>query len=94
MGNCDPSHTWDYEPATCIVTESSSDGSVESSDDSSIPPGERISLPGKLEVEDYVRFSDNTPENLGGEFRNDAVDIQHTEDTGGRYNVGWVASGE
>ncbi|MCA9385379.1 S-layer homology domain-containing protein [Candidatus Dojkabacteria bacterium] len=59
-----------------------------------------ISIPGRLEVEDYkigvagVAYSDTTVGNNGGEYRNDDVDIAIAEDNQGVYNVGWVESGE
>lgn len=58
------------------------------------------SLPGQFEAENYrgggtgVGFNDTTIENLGGEYRSDAVDIQTTSDTTGGYNVGWPDAGE
>ena len=54
----------------------------------------------RIEAEDYdiggegVSFHDTDATNNGGQYRSDAVDIQATGDTGGGYNVGWIASGE
>ncbi|VUD52979.1 Beta-glucanase [Thalassocella blandensis] len=48
----------------------------------------------KIQAEDYDVFFDSTPENLGGAYRNDAVDIEQTTDSDGAYNIGWVESGE
>jgi PKD repeat protein len=54
-------------------------------------------LPGKVEAEDYdttegyPAYSDTTPGNEGGAYRNDAVDI---EVGGSGYNVGWIRAGE
>lgn len=59
-----------------------------------------IPVPGRIEAEAYdakgptVSFYDNTPGNTGGVYRKDDVDIEATSDTGGGYNVGWIASGE
>ena len=46
------------------------------------------------QAENYNAFYDTTPGNTGGVFRGDAVDIEATTDTGGGYNVGWIAQGE
>jgi hypothetical protein len=57
-------------------------------------------VPGKIEAENYdtggqnVAYFDTTPGNTGGQYRNDDVDIQATTDTGGGFNVGWIAAGE
>ncbi|MBU2869590.1 family 16 glycosylhydrolase [Colwellia sp. E2M01] len=47
-----------------------------------------------IQAEDYTNFTDTTSNNIGGEYRSDAVDIQATSDTDGGYNVGWIESGE
>ena len=47
-----------------------------------------------VQAEDYTNFSDTTADNIGGEYRTDAVDIQVTTDEDGGYNVGWIESGE
>ncbi|MFD1216538.1 family 16 glycosylhydrolase [Microbulbifer celer] len=47
-----------------------------------------------FQAEDYNAFYDTTPGNTGGVYRADDVDIEETTDTGGGYNVGWVAAGE
>ncbi len=47
-----------------------------------------------LQAEDYTGYKDTTAGNTGGAYRQDAVDIQTTTDTGGGHNVGWIASGE
>ena len=57
-------------------------------------------IPTRIQAEDYrsggasFGFQDTTSANLGGAYRTDAVDIQATTDTGGGYNVGWIATGE
>lgn len=51
-------------------------------------------VPGKIEAEDYIGFSDTTPNNLGRQYRNDSVDIENTTDIGGGYNIGWIDSNE
>ena len=53
-----------------------------------------LAIPGRIEAEDYHNFSDTTAGNSGGAYRNDDVDIQTTNDSGGGFNVGWIASGE
>ena len=47
-----------------------------------------------IQAEDYTNFSDTTANNIGGQYRNDAVDIEVTTDTDGGFNVGWIESGE
>ena len=55
-------------------------------------------LPGKIMAADYitggegVAYHDNTIENIGGEYRQDAVDIRVNPEGG--YNVGWNQAGE
>ncbi|MEM0897436.1 MAG: carbohydrate-binding protein, partial [Verrucomicrobiota bacterium] len=52
-------------------------------------------LPGRIEAEDYdeggegVAYKDDEPANLGGEYRNDGVDIETSGDVENGYNVGW-----
>ncbi len=50
-------------------------------------------VPGRVEAEDYDTggFSDTTPANEGGAYRNDPVDI---ETGNGVTNVGWIRPGE
>lgn len=47
-----------------------------------------------VEAEDYLNYSDSTPGNEGGLYRNDSVDIEATSDLGGGYNVGWTVADE
>ncbi len=60
--------------------------------------GTRWNIPGTIEAENYdtggpgVAFNDLTPANQGGAYRNDAVDIESTNDGG--YNVGWIETNE
>lgn len=62
--------------------------------------GTPVSLPGTIQAENYdtggsaVAYSDSTSGNSGGAYRNDNVDIESTTDTGGGYDVGWIAQGE
>ncbi len=60
--------------------------------DSGIPVPEPSPL--RIEAEDYQDFRDTTTANLGRAYRNDGVDIQNSEDTGGGYSVGWIRQGE
>lgn len=53
-----------------------------------------VPIPAKIEAEDFTSYSDTTPNNIGGQYRSTGVDIQATGDSGGGYNVGWVANGE
>jgi hypothetical protein len=62
--------------------------------------GTAVALPGLIQAEHFdegganVAYSDTTPGNAGGAFRNTDVDIQATTDTGGGFNVGWNRPGE
>jgi hypothetical protein len=62
--------------------------------------GTPISLPGKVEVENYdfggegVAYHDVDSGNNGGAYRNDGVDIQPTNDILGGYLTGWMSAGE
>ena len=53
-----------------------------------------------IEAEDYTNFYDTTENNIGGQYRTDAVDIEVTLDsdtitnTSGGYNIGWIERGE
>lgn len=55
-------------------------------------------VPGKIEAVHYmsggegVAYHDTTPENIGGQYRKDGVDIRVNPEGG--YNVGWNQSGE
>ena len=56
--------------------------------------GSAVTVPAKIQAEDYVRYSDTSSGNAGRAYRSDDVDLQNTGDTGGGYNVGWTANGE
>jgi probable HAF family extracellular repeat protein len=57
-------------------------------------------IPGIIQAEDYdgggqnVGYFDTGRGNDGDAYRDDDVDIQRTTDTGGGYNVGWMARTE
>lgn len=57
-------------------------------------------VPGRIQAEAYngggegVGYHDTTAGNAGGAYASDDVDIEITTDTGGGYNVGWIAAGE
>jgi endonuclease/exonuclease/phosphatase family metal-dependent hydrolase len=53
-----------------------------------------LAIPGRVEAERYTGFLDTTEGNTGGQFRTDNVDIELASDSGGGYNVGWIAAGE
>ena len=60
--------------------------------------GTAVSLPGTVEAENFdnggngVAYSDTTAANLGGAYRpTEAVDL---EGSAGKYNVGWIDTGE
>jgi beta-glucanase (GH16 family) len=69
-------------------------------DDGSLnpPPGPTgpWPLPYRIEAEDFARYSDTTPGNIGGAYRNTDVDIEAvtSDPTGGQYHVGWTDVGE
>ena len=46
------------------------------------------------QAENYNAYNDTTAGNSGGAYRNDNVDIEATTDTGGGFNIGWIAQGE
>jgi probable HAF family extracellular repeat protein len=62
--------------------------------------GSPIALPGTVQAEDFdnggegVAYHDTTAGNSGGRYRATDVDVQPTTDSGGGYNVGWMAPGE
>lgn len=62
--------------------------------------GTPLSLPGTLQAENFdtggsgIAYGDSTSGNSGGQYRTTDVDVESTGDTGGGYNVGWVAPGE
>jgi glucose/arabinose dehydrogenase/PKD repeat protein len=62
--------------------------------------GTPAQLPGMIEAENFdeggpgVAYADTTPANSGGAYRNEAVDIEPSADTGGGNNVGWMVAGE
>lgn len=59
-----------------------------------------VALPGTIEAENFdeggasVAYSDATPGNRGGAYRQTDVDIEPTTDTGGGFDVGWTRAGE
>ena len=56
-----------------------------------------LTIPGRIEIEDYTTALDNTPGNTGNVYRNGDVDIQACSDPqspGACYNIGWTESGE
>lgn len=55
-----------------------------------------IPAPAIIEAEDFQdgAYWDSTTANLGGAYRVSGVDIQPTTDTGGGFNVGWIAANE
>ncbi len=57
-------------------------------------------IPGHVEAEDFdkggqgIAYKDSDTNNRGGQYRNEGVDIQNTQDTNGLFNVGWTNAGE
>jgi methionine-rich copper-binding protein CopC len=62
--------------------------------------GTAWAIPGTIQAENFdnggegVAYKDTTAGNSGGAYRNTDVDIQGTSDSGGGYNVGWIAPTE
>jgi hypothetical protein len=62
--------------------------------------GTAWAIPGKIEMENFdegaagAAYADSTIGTTGTRYRTTDVDIENTSDTGGGYNVGWVAAGE
>ncbi len=48
----------------------------------------------RIQAQDYTAYYDTTPNNQGGACRNDGVDLEHTSDTNGVCNVGWIEPNE
>ncbi|WP_271766024.1 cellulase family glycosylhydrolase [Aquimarina algiphila] len=68
------------------------------SDTQSPYAGTPRNIPGKIEAENYdlggqnIAFNELSDSNEGGEYRNDAVDIEVCSEGG--YNIGWIKTGE
>ncbi|EIP99995.1 CBM6-containing protein,putative carbohydrate-binding protein [Opitutaceae bacterium TAV1] len=65
------------------------------------PRAIRSTVTTRIEAEDFdnggpgIAYHDTTSGNSGNQYRpGEDVDIQATSDTGGGYNVGWIAAGE
>jgi hypothetical protein len=62
--------------------------------------GQSLKIPGTVQAEDFDQgpagmvYSDTTPGNIGKAYRATDVDMEPTSDSGGGYNLGWVAAGE
>ncbi len=62
--------------------------------------GVPASLPGTIQAENFdtggngIAYSDMSSGNEGGAYRSTDVDLESTTDTGGGYDVGWIAAGE
>jgi phosphatidylserine/phosphatidylglycerophosphate/cardiolipin synthase-like enzyme len=62
--------------------------------------GTPVALPGTIQAEDFdngglgVAYHDTTSGNNGAQYRATDVDIEATTDTGGGFNIGWMAAGE
>ena len=65
---------------------------------SSVSFAQAATIPGTLQAEDYdmggegVAYHDSDPENHGGQYRQDGVDIEFSSNGG--FNVAWVNDGE
>jgi subtilisin family serine protease len=62
--------------------------------------GTSRAIPGLLEAENFddggegIAYHDTTPGNAGGKYRTTDVDIESASDSGGGYDIGWVAASE
>jgi hypothetical protein len=62
--------------------------------------GTPVSLPGTIQAENFdegtdgAAYHDTSSGNYGGKYRSTNVDIESTSDSGGGYNIGWMAPGE
>ncbi|MGI4787965.1 MAG: carbohydrate-binding protein [Janthinobacterium lividum] len=62
--------------------------------------GTAWNIPGRIEAENYdlggegIAYHDNDPQNQGGAYRNDGVDIENCGDTGSGYDIAFTAAGE
>jgi hypothetical protein len=93
----------DVDPA--LVANSSTWAFVTQSDGSSggTPTpygGTPAPVPGTIQAENFdeggqgVAYFDTTAGNSGGQYRTTDVDVEFTGDTGGGFNVGWMAASE
>jgi len=63
-------------------------------------PFKAHSIPGRIQGQDFdngganIAFNDTDTANNGGAYRTTSVDIQTTNDTGGSFNIGWIANNE
>ena len=94
----DGSHTVTATAYDAANNSASSFVTVTVSNGSAPPPAKPV--PGTIQAEDYdsggegVGYHDTTAGNTGGQYRMDGVDIERTLDTGGGYDVGWIAPTE
>ena len=84
-----------FSPPDCVPGEGDPECPYETTE-----PFRTHSIPCRIEAEDYDKgcegyaFHDVDEENIGGEYRNDPVDIEIAYDTEQGYNVGWIRNGE
>jgi endoglucanase len=62
--------------------------------------GSPLQIPGRIEAENYdfgeinESWYDTDPENNGGAYRTDGVDVSNSWDTDDGYIIGWISTGE
>ncbi len=91
-------------PGSAVITATDSESGVSGS--FAVDPvtsfpygGAPVALPGTVQAENYdnggegVAYHSANTSNLGGQYRSDGVGIETCTDTGGGYNVGYVAAG-
>ncbi len=90
-----------YEMANGVVPPPTATPTPSASTQKPYPNANQPALiPGIVQAENYdtggegVAYYDTTAGNSGNQYRSDDVDIESTTDTGGGYDVGWIANGE
>jgi hypothetical protein len=85
----------DYTLRYTFVNGSSNLNYIEIQKDEEASLGSTVSVPGRVEAENFVNYFDKSAGNTGGGFNTDVdVDIKGTNDSGGGYQVGWFQTDE
>lgn len=85
----------DYTLRYTFVNDGSNLNYIEIQDDGGSSFGSTVSVPGKVEAENFVAYFDKTSGNAGGGSNTDVdVDMKATSDSGGGFQVGWFQTGE
>jgi hypothetical protein len=85
----------DYTLRYTFVGGSSNLNYIEIQEEAGVSLGSTVSIPGKIEAENFVDYFDKSAGNTGGGFNTNVdVDIKSTADTGGGFQVGWFQTNE